>query len=132
MPTLLDTHAWLWWVSEDTRLSKGAKSAIAKAQGDDDLCLSLISIWEIAKKVEKKQLVLDRPLTQWLDSATAMSGLHMFELTRPVLVEACQLPDGFHGDPADQLIVATARHHGAVLITKDERIRKYVHVQTLW
>ena len=132
MPTLLDTHVWMWWVSEDARLSPAAKSAIAKGQSDDDLWLSLISIWEIAKKVEKKQLVLDRPLDQWLDSATSVSGLHLFELTRPVLVEACRLPEGFHGDPADQMIVATARHHGAVLITKDDRIRKYGHVRTLW
>ena len=132
MPTLLDTHAWMWWVTEDHRLSRGAKRAIAKAQQRSDLGLSLISIWEIAKKVEKKQLVLDRPLDQWLDAATAQPGLRLFELTRPVLIESCRLPDEFHGDPADQLIVATARYHGAVLITKDGRIREYIHVRTEW
>ena len=94
--------------------------------------VSLISIWELAKKVEKKQLVLDRPLDHWLDEATTMAGLHLAELTRPILVESCQLPQPFHGDPADQIIVATARHEGAVLITRDSTIRGYSHVRSLW
>jgi len=132
MQTLLDTHAWLWWVNEDARLSKRAKSVITKAQRQDDLWLSLISVWEIAKRVEKKQLVLDRPLDQWLDDATAVHGLHLWEMTRPILVESCQLPQPFHGDPADQMIVATARHHAAVLVTKDKPLREYAHIRTVW
>jgi PIN domain nuclease of toxin-antitoxin system len=132
MPTLLDTHAWLWWVSEDRRLSTKAKAAIAKSQRDEDLWVSLISIWELAKKIEKAQLVLDRPLDQWLDLATTVPGLHLAELTRPILVESCQLPQPFPGDPADQIIVATARHEEAVLVTKDRKIRGYSHVRSLW
>jgi len=132
MPAILDTHAWLWWLNGDTRLSKKAKAAVDKAQAQDDLWLSMISIWEVAKKVEKKQLVLDRPLNQWLDAATMLPGLHMWELTRLILVESCELPQPFHGDPADQLIVATARHHAANLVTKDQRIREYPHVRTIW
>ena len=77
MRTLLDTHAWLWWVSEDARLSRKAKSTIATSQRDEDVWVSLISVWELAKKVEKKQLVLDRPLDHWLDIATTMPGLHL-------------------------------------------------------
>jgi PIN domain nuclease of toxin-antitoxin system len=53
MPTLLDTHAWLWWVTEDRRLSRRARTTIAAARRDNDVWLSLISVWEIAKKVEK-------------------------------------------------------------------------------
>lgn len=132
MTTLLDTHAWVWWVTEDRRLSRRAKAAIAAALADEDLWLSFMSVWEIAKKVEKARLVLDRPLDQWLDDALAPEGLGMWELTRPVLVESCQLPQPFHGDPADQMIVATARRHDAVLITKDEKIARYAHVRTLW
>ena len=132
MPTLLDTHAWVWWVSEDRRLSRKARSAVEKAQSQDDLWLSLISIWEVAKKVEKKQLVLDRSINQWLDAATLINGLHLWELAQPILVQSCSLPQPFHGDPADQLIVATARHHEALLITKDKKIRSYPHVRTLW
>jgi PIN domain nuclease of toxin-antitoxin system len=132
MRTLLDTHAWLWWASEDRRLSKQARSAIAKSQAHDDVWVSLISVWELAKKVEKKQLVLDRPLDQWLDAATMMTGLHLAEITRSILVESCELPQPFHGDPADQIIVATARRENAVLITRDGRMLDYSHVRSLW
>ena len=132
MPTLLDTHAWLWWVTEDRRLSKRAGSAIATGLRADALWVSFISVWELAKKVEKQQLVLDRPIDEWLDLATMREGLHMAELTRPVLVESCRLPGDFHGDPADQMIVATARHNGAVLVTKDRAIRDYEHVRSVW
>ncbi len=132
MPTLLDTHAWLWRVTEDRRLSKRAGSAIVTGLRADALWVSFISVWELTKKVETQQLVQDRPFDEWLDLATMREGLHMAELTRPVLVESCRLPGTFHGDPADQMIVATARHHGAVLVTKDRAIRDYEHVHSVW
>jgi PIN domain nuclease of toxin-antitoxin system len=132
MRTLLDTHAWLWWVSADRRLSRRARAAIARSQREEDLWVSLISIWELARKIEKKQLVLDRPLDQWLDAATTVTGLHLAELTRPILVESCRLPQPFPGDPADQIIVATARQENAVLVTRDGAMRNYSYVRSLW
>ena len=132
MPTLLDTHAWIWWVSEDRRLSRSARRVIEKAVTGDNLWLSMISLWEVAKKVEKGQLVLDRPLDAWLDTAVDQPGLHLAELTRPILVESCRLPAPFHGDPADQLIVATARDRDAVIVTKDQQIQHYGHVRATW
>jgi PIN domain nuclease of toxin-antitoxin system len=130
--TLLDTHAWVWWVTGDPRLSKRARTATERAAGDADLAISAISIWEVAKKVEKGQLELDRPLDDWLDAALTVEGLQVLELARKVLVESCCLPKPFHGDPADQIIVATARTRAASLVTADTRIRGYGHVQTLW
>jgi PIN domain nuclease of toxin-antitoxin system len=133
MPILLDTHAWVWWVSEDRRLSKGATAAIRRtAQDGDSVWVSIISIWEVAKKVEKKQLVLDRPLRQWMDQATTVPGLFLAELSAAILLDSCELPQPFHGDPADQMIVASARHLSASLITKDRKLRSYRHVQTVW
>jgi PIN domain nuclease of toxin-antitoxin system len=132
MRTLLDTHAWIWWVTDDRRLSRRAGTAIARALAEQDLWVTLISVWELAKKVEKHQLVLDRPLDHWLDEALTVPGLGIWELTRPILVQSCELPQPFHGDPADQMLVAAARHHGAVIVTKDQRIRRYSHVQSVW
>ncbi|MDA2929245.1 PIN domain-containing protein [Acidobacteria bacterium AH-259-O06] len=86
----------------------------------------------MAKKVEKGHLVLDRPLQRWLDLATTTSGLYVAELTTTILIESCQLPQPFHGDPADQIIVASVRHHNAQLITKDRRLYSYPHVRTIW
>jgi PIN domain nuclease of toxin-antitoxin system len=132
MPTLLDTHAWVWWVTEDRRLSTRAKSLIAASVREQDLWISLISVWEVSKKVEKKQLILDRPLDQWLDEAVTRPGLGVWELTRSILVQSCELPPPFHGDPADQILVATARQRGAIVVTRDQRIRRYRHVPSLW
>lgn len=132
MQTLLDTHAWIWWVTEDARLSPAASRTIAKAQAAESLLVSLISIWEVAKKVEKGQLVLDRPVDDWLDLAMTRPGLHLVELTRSILVESCRLPQPFHGDPADQLIVASARAREAAIVTRDERVRSYSHVRSIW
>ena len=131
-PTLLDTHVWVWWLTEDRRLSARAKALIRSRLAEQDLWISLISVWEVAKKVENKHLILDRPVDQWLDEAMTPPGLGVWELTRPILVQRCALPQPFHGDPADQILVATARHHGAVMVTKDQRIRRYAHVQSLW
>lgn len=132
MPTLLDTHAWIWWVTEDRRLSRPARRAIEKAGADHTLWLSLISLWQVAKKTEKGQLVLDRPLDDWLDLATTRPGLHLAEVTRPILTESCRLPPPFHGDLADQIIVATARDREAVVVTKDRQIRQYEQVRSIW
>jgi PIN domain nuclease of toxin-antitoxin system len=128
----LDTHAWVWWVTEDRRLSRRARAQIVASAGAHNLWISLISVWEVAKKVEKAQLVFDRDLDEWLDEAVTRSGLGFLELSRSILVQSCQLPQPFHGDPADQILVATARQRGAVLVTKDRRIRQYRHVQSLW
>jgi PIN domain nuclease of toxin-antitoxin system len=132
MPTLLDTHAWVWWVTEDRRLSRPARSAIENAQAKDSLWLSPISIWEVAKKVEKGQLVLDRPVGDWLNLAAGQRGLQMTDLAGAILVESCRLPAPFHGDPADQIIVATARDRDATIVTKTRTIREYAYVRSVW
>ena len=132
MLTLLDTHAWVWWVTGDQRLSRSAKRVVDRASRRNALALSFISIWEVAKKVEKGQLVLDRSVSEWLDAATARPGLQLVELTRRILEESCRLPQPFHGDPADQMIVATARDRDAVVVSKDRQIRSYAHVRSVW
>lgn len=132
MPIVLDTHAWVWWVTGDRRLSKRAKTTIERAQSRGELHLSMISIWEMAKKVEKGQIALDRPLDEWIEDALSMEGLQVADMTRPILLDSCRLPLPFHGDPADQIIVATSRSLSATLITKDARLRDYAHVRTVW
>lgn len=88
MPIVVDTHAWIWWVTEDERLSGAARRAIQASLSEGTLWLSAISIWEVAKKVEKGQLMLDRALDDWLDLALEPAGLRVAPLTRSVLVES--------------------------------------------
>ena len=132
MPSVLDTHTWMWWVNGDRRLSRRARTTIKRASTRGELFLSIYSIWELAKKVEKGQLALDRPLDEWLDLALSAEGLQVAEMTRPILVDSCRLPQPFHGDPADQIIVATSRSLSATLITRDSRLRDYSHVRCVW
>jgi len=132
MLTFLDTHAWLWWVTKDRRLPPRLHQSLDEMALTDGVWISAISIWEIAKKAEKARLVLDRPMQDWIDAARSKEGLNVAELTPQVLVASCQLPQPFHGDPADQMIVATVRLERGRLITKDEKIRAYPHVLTLW
>ena len=132
MRTFLDTHAWMWWVTEDRSLSRKAAASIQAAIAKGGIWLPAIAIWEIAKKAEKRKLVFDRPVRQWIEDATAVPGLWIADLTTSILIESCELPQPFHGDPADQMIVATVRQHEGVLITKDRRLRKYPHMRTLW
>lgn len=132
MAIVLDTHAWVWWVTQDRRLSRNAVRAIQAAVRGTGVSLSMISVWEIAKKVEKKQLVLDRPAREWIDQALNVPGLALVELTPAILLDSCELPQPFHGDPADQIIVASARHLVATLVTKDASLRRYEHVPTVW
>ena len=132
MQTFLDTHAWIWWITQDKRLSGHAHNMIRSAVRKDGIWISAISVWEVAKKVEKKQLVLDRPLGQWLNAAMSVEGLLIAELTVDILIQSCDLPSPFHGDPVDQIIAATVRHHHGRLITKDQKLLDYAHLKCVW
>lgn len=94
--------------------------------------MSIISVWEVAKLVEKRKLAFSIPLRQWIERALEQEGLQLYPLTADVCVESTELPGVFRGDPADQIIVATARAAAAALVTCDRKIREYPHVPTLW
>ena len=125
---LLDTHEWVWWVNGDPALGAAA-SDILIANETAGLGVSIMSCWEVAKKVEVGKLVLDRSLDAWLEGALAYPGVQLVELTPAIVIESTRLPGPFHRDPADQLIVATARVLGISLLTHDAKLVAYPHVQ---
>ncbi|MGC1376643.1 MAG: type II toxin-antitoxin system VapC family toxin [Anaerolineales bacterium] len=127
---VLDTHIWVWWVHNDSRLTDSQLDAI-KANETDVIGVSAISLWEIAKLVERKNFLLPRPTGEWFKQALSYPGVRILELTPEIAIESTNLPGEFHRDPADQIIVATARLHGCALITSDEKIVKYRHVETV-
>lgn len=126
---LLDTHIWLWWVSENEQLPR-ALLEIIRSHIDDGIGVSIISCWEVAKLVEYDRLKLTHPVEQWMDQALAYPGVQLLDLTPKIAVESTQLPGEFHKDPADQMIVATARLYDIPLLTVDSKILKYSYVQT--
>lgn len=124
---VLDTHIWIWWVHGDPRLTQAQTSVISAAEATG-IGVSAISCWEVAKLVEYKRLVLPSPTREWLDQALSYPGVRLLSLSPEVAAESTELPGEFHKDPADQIIVATARVYGAPLVTVDEKIRAYPHV----
>jgi PIN domain nuclease of toxin-antitoxin system len=127
---VLDTHIWVWWVHGDPRLPQ-AHAAILKQHEPTGLGVSAISCWEVAKLVEKGRLRLPRPIDEWMRLALRYPGLTLLPLDPEVAIESTRLPGPFHNDPADQIIVATARIHHCPIVTVDQRISVYPHVQAL-
>ncbi len=127
---VLDTHVWVWWVHDDPRLSPSHKIAIARFE-DKEIGVSVISCWEVAKLVEYGRIVLPFPLREWMKDALAYPGVTLLELTPDIVVESTQLPGTFHRGPADQMIVATARIQECPLLSSDEKILHYPHVETI-
>jgi PIN domain nuclease of toxin-antitoxin system len=124
-PLLLDTHVWLWLVAGGLQLSTEARGAIGMAVGRGVLRISAISLWEVALLASRGRIVLGKPASLWLDDALAEPGPVIEPLTARIAVESCELPQPFHPDLADRMIVATARVTDAKLMTRDRRILDY-------
>jgi PIN domain nuclease of toxin-antitoxin system len=124
-PLLLDTHVWLWFMLADAELAIGEQNVINGAAASGQLRIAAISVWEAALLASRGRVVLSQPLRQWMMEAVSAPGLSIEPLSPQVAVEACLLPPAFHRDPADRLIVATARVASATLMTRDRRILDY-------
>ena len=126
---ILDTHIWIWWVDNNSRLTQRQRELINTYQSDG-LGISIISCWEVAKLVENNRLVLSCSVDEWLDGAITYPGVQLINLNLDIIVASTQLI-GFHRDPADQLIVATSQVYNYSLLTADKKILAYPNVKTL-
>ena len=117
---LLDTHAWVWWICGDARLSAREREALDNLPPSERPVLAEISLWEVAMLVAKGRLHLEQTPMQWRRTWLA-AGLAEWPLSGAIGIGAVHL-DGLHGDPADRWIVATALDLGAELLTADERL----------
>jgi PIN domain nuclease of toxin-antitoxin system len=129
---LLDTHVLIWWIASDPGLSKKASGLIKHELAEGEILVSSISAWEIAMLVERDRLLLGMDVAAWLALVTQIPRLRFVPVDMQIALDSVTLPGGFHKDPADRMIVATARKLGIALITKDEKIRAYRHVKTQW
>jgi len=125
---IIDTHIWIWWVTNSVSLSAAHRNFLEK-QNEDEIAINIISCWEIAKAVEKERLQLNISVEQWLKEAIEFYNVTIIPLDIPIIIESTRLPGDFHKDPADQLIVATARVLDVPLMTADEKILKYPYVK---
>jgi PIN domain nuclease of toxin-antitoxin system len=126
---VLDTHAWLWWASDPSKLGRLARHEIDHTK---NVGIPAICCLEIASLAARRRIELNRSTLDWLRDALAAERVELLPLTPAVAVKAVDLPPTFPGDPADRLIVATAILESGLLVTKDERIRQFAGVRTVW
>ena len=129
---LLDTHCLFWWTSDPRHLSSVAATAIAAERPGGDILISSITAWEIAMLVARGRLGLSMGISDWLAVVEEIGEVRFIPVDNAIAVDAVTLPGEFHKDPADRLIVATARKLGVAIVTADEKIRSYAHVRTIW
>ena len=129
---VLDTHTLLWWVNDPTTLSKPAIKLIDAAVKSRSVYVSSISSWEIALLVERGRLRLALDVRDWICRCEALPFLTFVPVSNAIAIESVRLPDFPHADPADRIIAATALSLGAALVTKDDKLRNYPHVKTVW
>ena len=127
---VIDTHIWIWWVSQPGRLSQSQQTAL-QANESNVIGISAISCWEIAKLVQGGRLDLQRSVKEWFTLALDYPGVQLLPLTPDIALLSTQLRDGFRSDPADELIIATALSFNCPLLTRDQKIRDYTHIQTI-
>jgi PIN domain nuclease of toxin-antitoxin system len=112
-------------------LPNPARRQVQAAFTEDRLWVSAISAWEVALLVQRGRLVLRLPVREWVARCEALSGLHFLPVDTAIGLRAVEL-SGLHPDPADRMIVASAELLGAVLLTRDERLRAYGGIVTAW
>ena len=127
---ILDTHIWIWWVHGSEKITN-TQAEIIQVNETDIIGVSAITCWEIAKLVEQDRIDLHCPLKEWFTQALSYPGINLFELSPDIAIESTQLPGEFHKDPADQIIVATARLHNCKLVTSDSKILEYPYVESV-
>ncbi|GAB3627347.1 twitching motility protein PilT [Pandoraea terrae] len=129
---VLDTHALIWWINGDALLSKRARAAIEHELDDGHIIVSAISTWEVAMLVKQARLVLSMDVNRWLATVGQIERVSFVPVDVEIALKSVDLPGDFHKDPADRMIVTTARALAAPLVTKDDKIRAYRHVKTIW
>jgi PIN domain nuclease of toxin-antitoxin system len=122
---LLDTHVLVWSLEENRKLGTDTKEAIRLASREDRALVSAITPWEIALLVSKNRLTLNLDVMDWVRKALALPGVRLTPLSAEIAVASTRLPWEMHPDPADRILVATARNLGATLVTADGALLDY-------
>jgi PIN domain nuclease of toxin-antitoxin system len=122
---LLDTHTWIWLFQGSKELSEDVIVKINQAGSKGKVFISAISVWELSMLVAKGRVTLATSIHQWVEDSLSQPGVNLSLLTPAIAIESSFLPGEFHGDPADKIIVATARINNLILLTRDRKILQY-------
>jgi len=129
---VLDTHAWVWLVSNPELLSKTAKEAVDASIEKKEVFVSSISAWEVALLVGKGRLKLTMDVIEWIGKSEKLPFLTFLPVDNAIAVKSVALPEPLHHDPADRIIIATAITIGASVATKDQKILDYPYAKSIW
>jgi PIN domain nuclease of toxin-antitoxin system len=130
MRVLLDTCSLLWAVAFPERLTPRTQQVLRLA--DTEVLVSVISCAEIARIQARRRIALDRHWKFWFRHYVAVNNWPCLAINLDVMEEAYSLPEPFHSDPADRILVATARLNNCTLLTADRKLLDYPHVKTMW
>ena len=122
---LLDTHVLIWLLQDDVRMAESAFVMIRSAAAVKKIIVSAITPWEISLLVAKKRIDLGLDFQFWIDQAIGLPVICLQALTPAIAVESTRLPLEMRPDPADRILVATARHFGATLMTADSALLRH-------
>jgi PIN domain nuclease of toxin-antitoxin system len=127
---LLDTHALVWFVNADKKLPRELQEKISSLK-NEGLGVSIISFWEIAMLIEHKRIDFNKALDEWVSKVLGLPYIELLPLTPEIALDSNRLPQPFHKDPADRIIVATARSLDIPVATIDRRIIDYPFVKKI-
>ena len=127
MTLLLDTHVWLWAVEAPEKLGRRTKALLLRVE--NDRLVSAISALEIARLCLDEKVILSVSPKRWIEDSARDLHLQQVGVDFAIALEAYSLPEPFHRDPIDRVLVATARTYQATLLTADERILGYRHAR---
>ena len=128
---VLDTHIWIWYIDSPDILSPNALKAIEKAKENDSVYISSISSWEIYMLEKKGRLIFKIPASLWITKCERQSFFRFVPVDNDIARLAVDLNEPLHSDPADRIIIATAKSLGFPLVTKDEKIVSYCDLETI-
>jgi len=129
---LLDTHVWIWFVSNPENLSETARMTIEETISKKSIYISSISTWELALLVNKNRIQLTMSVEDWVAKSEGFPFFKFIPVNNKISIKSVNLPPPFHADPADRIIIATAIIEGIPIVTKDQKIINYQQIQTVW
>jgi len=129
---LLDTHVLVWYLVEPEKMSPTSRKVATTGFREEGVGIADITLWEVAMLVEKKRLIFNKDVEEWLGDLNSLPNFSRVRISPSIAALSTRLPGDFHHDPADRMIVATAIDLAVPLVTKDQRIQDYPYVKTIW
>lgn len=119
---LLDTHIWIWWLGGNDELSDHERDELDYLASKRQIAIAAISLWEAQMRIARGRISVTLPFEQWIREAARPDLVTIIPIDTNVAIALQELPENFHGDPADRLILASALSRNYELATRDRAL----------